>query len=341
MRAVIISAPFEASLDEIERIPVDPGEILIRCRTAAVCTTERRVFSGHLKYYPAIGGHEFAGVVESVDGADTGLAPGDHVAIDAHNRCGTCHYCVRGRSNVCVKMHELRKDYRFVLIGGGFADYAVALPSQVVRLPKHVDLEEASLMEPLACCINSIKKTDLAYGDTIAIAGAGTMGLLHLLLAKLRGASVLVTDVDAARLEMARRLGADHTVNPLEADPVAAVREITDGRGADAVVVAASARAAGEQGLAMVGRSGRLVFYASLHPRESLELDWNRIHYEEITVTGSEGNTERDFREAVALLAGGAIDLRPLISRVIALEELPAELASKPAGETQRVVVRL
>ena len=103
MRAVIISAPFEASLDEIERIPVDPGEILIRCRTAAVCTTERRVFSGHLKYYPAIGGHEFAGVVESVDGADTDLAPGDHVAIDAHNRCGTCHYCVRGRSNVRSK----------------------------------------------------------------------------------------------------------------------------------------------------------------------------------------------------------------------------------------------
>ena len=109
----------------------------------------------------------------------------------------------------------------------------------------------------------------------------------------------------------------------------------------DAVVVAASARAAGEQGLAMVGRAGRLVFYASLHPRESLELDWNRIHYEEITIAGAEGNTERDFREAVALLAGGSVDLRPLISRVIDLEELPEELASKPAGDVQRVVVRL
>ncbi len=341
MRAVIITSPLTASLQEIQRWSPEQHEVLVRCKAAAVCTTERRLFSGDLKLYPTIGGHELAGVIEWVDEKERELKPGDLVTIDAVNRCGRCYYCIKGDNNLCVDMYKSRKDCEYILIGGGFAEYVTLLKSQVVKLPSHVNLEEASLIEPLACCVHSIAKAQLAFGDTVAIVGAGTMGAMHVLLAKLMGAKTIVSDIDEARLEFVRQLGADVTVNPSVESPVEVVKDWTEGRGADAVIVAASSKTAGEQGLAMAGRLGRVVFYASLYPPGPIALDWNHIHYEEITVRGTEGKTGKDFHEAAKLVATGAVNVRRLISKVISLEELPAELASTPAGEMQRVVVSL
>ena len=104
MRAVVITGPGQASVQQIERWSPDPDEVLVRCGATAICTTERRVFSGDLPYYPTIGGHEVAGVVEWVNESQSGLKPGDRVAIDNDNRCGHCYYCVRGQSNVCVNI---------------------------------------------------------------------------------------------------------------------------------------------------------------------------------------------------------------------------------------------
>ncbi|MBA2526282.1 MAG: zinc-binding dehydrogenase [Pyrinomonadaceae bacterium] len=340
MRAVVITGPNEASLQRIERWLPEPDEVLIRCEAAAVCTTERRVFSGELPYYPAIGGHEVAGVVEWVKDTDSGLKPGDRVAMDGHNRCGTCYYCSRGHNNLCVDTFKPRKESKYIIIGGGFAEYTTMLPSQVLKLQDHLSLEEASLMEPLACCLHSMKKAHLRSGDTIAVVGAGTMGALHMMLAKHFGARTIVSDIDQARLEFVKQMGADVIVNPSVDDAVQVVKDHTDGRGADAVIVAASTRKGGEQALILVGPTGHVVFYASLYPKGLIDFDWNRIHYQEITIAGTEGHTREDFHEAVALAESGAVNVRPLISRVIPLEELPAELASKPAGETQRVVVR-
>ena len=341
MRAVVITGPNEASLQDVDRMVPAPGEALVRCHATAICTAERRVFSGHMKYYPMIGGHEFTGTIERVDGLEIDLEPGDRVAIDASTRCGRCYYCVKGRNNQCVKMFEFRQDLDYYQMGGGFGEYVALRPSQMVKLADHVDLEEASVLEPLACCIHSLKRAQIAFGETVLIIGAGTMGGMHVMLAKLSGAKVIVSDIDPARLAQAGQLGADRTVNPQAEDLVAIVKDLTSGRGADGVIVAASSREAGEQGLRCVGRTGRLVFYASLHPPGKLDLDWNRLHYEEIMITGTEGHTDQDFHEAAELLSNGAISVRPLISRVIALEELPGELGSKPAGETQRVVVKL
>jgi L-iditol 2-dehydrogenase len=341
MRAVVITAPQKASLQRIERWSPDPGEVLVRCKAAAICTTERRIFSGDLPLYPAIGGHEFAGVIEWVDETETNLKSGDRVAIDHVNRCGYCYYCIKGHNNLCVHMYESRRNCDYVLVGGGFAEYTTPLIGQIVKLPEPMNLEEASLIEPLACCLHSIKRARLSFGDTMAVIGAGTMGAMHVMLAKLVGATVIVSDIDDARLAVVKQVGADVTVNPQRDDPVNVVKDHTEGRGADAVIVAAGSKAAGEQGLAMVGRSGHVVFYSAQYPPGSLDVDWNHLHYKEITLTGSEGKTDRDFREAVKLISRGSVNVRPLISKVIPLDQLPDELAAKPAGQTQRVVVKL
>ena len=341
MRAVVITGPTEASVQEVDQMVPSPGEILVRCHASAICTAERRVFSGHIKFYPMIGGHEFTGTVEKLNGVETDLKEGDRVSIDASTRCGQCYYCVKGHNNQCIKMFEFPRGYSYYQMGGGFGEYVVLRPNQMIKLPDHVDMEEASVMEPLACCIHSMKRAQVAFGETVLIIGAGTMGAMHVMLAKLVGAKVIVSDVNQVRLDQAKQLGADVVVNPANEDLPEIVKDLTGGRGADGVIVAASVRAAGEQGLTCVGRTGRLVFYASLHPKGMIDLDWNRIHYEEITVTGTEGHTDNDFHEAVSLLSNRAVDVRPLISKVIPLEEVPSELALQPSGETQRVVVKL
>jgi threonine dehydrogenase-like Zn-dependent dehydrogenase len=340
MKAVIITGPKTASVQQIPRWSPAEDEVLVRCRAAAICTTERRLFAGDRQYYPAIGGHEFSGIVERVNGENSGLKPGDSVAVDPHYRCGHCFYCVRGHGSLCVNQFAAATRAGYIIMGGGFAEYATALPGQALKLPATTSLEEASLMEPLSCCVHSIKKAELTFGDTVAVVGAGTMGAMHVGLAKLSGARVLVSDLDDQRLNLLEKMGADVMINPQRDDPEKVVKDYTEGRGADAVIVAASAKAAGEQALRLVRKAGVVVFYASLYPPGPIDLDWNRIHYGEIQIKGTEGSTAKDFQEAVGLLVCGAIDFAPLISKVISLEELPEELGHKPAGEMQRVIVR-
>jgi L-iditol 2-dehydrogenase len=340
VQAVVITAPGQASLREIDRWSPGPGEVLVRCRAAAICTVERQIYSGLRPTYPAIGGHEVAGTVEIVNDSGSDLQPGQRVVLDAVRRCGRCHHCVKGQDHMCVEMRESRRPGGFVHIGGGFAEFTVLPASRCVRISDRVNFEQASLVEPLACCLHSIRKARLEAGETAVVLGAGTMGAMHILLARLGGARVLAVDLDPARLEFARHVGADETLDASRADPVEFVRKHTAGRGADAVFVTAGSAPAGEQALAAAGPLGRVVFYASTHPSVPLPVDWNRLHYGEYVITGSAGKTAADFRDAAALLDHGRVDLGSVVSRVIPLAGLPAELGATPAGATQRVVVR-
>jgi threonine dehydrogenase-like Zn-dependent dehydrogenase len=340
MNAVVITGPGQASLREIDRWSTSAGEVLVRCVAAAICTVERQIFSGQRPTYPAIGGHEVAGVVELVNDPVSALEPGQRVVLDAVRRCGRCHYCVKGQDHLCVEMRESRRPGGFALIGGGFAEFTVVPAARAVRLPECVSFEEASLIEPLACCLHSIRKARLEAGETVVVLGAGTMGGMHIMLAKLQGARVVATDLDPARLAFARHVGADEVLDASRADLVELVKNLTGGRGADAVFVTVGNTQAGERAVAMAGPLGRVVFYASTHPSVPVRLDWNRLHYGEHVITGSAGKTAADFLEAASLLAHKRVELSSFVSRVIALADLPAELGATPAGATQRVLVR-
>ena len=340
MKAVVITGPRQASLREIERWSPGPGEVLVRCKAAAICTVERQIFSGLRQTYPVIGGHEVAGVVELVNDPASDLEPGQRVVLDAVRRCGRCHYCVKGHDHMCVAMRESRRPGGFVHIGGGFAEFTIVPAVRTVHLSDDVEFEEACLVEPLACCLHSIRKANLKAGETVVVLGAGTMGAMHIVLAKLQGARVLAIDPDPARLTFARLIGADEILDGSRPDLVEFVKERTAGRGADAVFVTAGSGLAGERALAVAGPLGRVVFYASTHPSFPLRLDWNRLHYGEYVITGSAGKTAADFHDAASLLEQKRVDLRVFVSSVIPLAELPAELGATPAGETLRVVVR-
>lgn len=339
VKAYVVFGARDGRVVEVDPLKVEPGDVVLRTRATAICTTERRLYEGTLKIpYPVIAGHEVSGVVESVADAESGLAPGDHVVIDAVNRCGRCRFCIRGQSNLCPRIYTSKREgYR--IVGGGFADQVTVEANRLFKITGEVSHEEAALTEPLACCVHSVKRAGLQLGDTVAIIGAGTMGLLHVLVAKLHGAKVVVSDLDERRLELARRLGADWTINPAEIDPAAFIKERNDGLGADIVFIAASVRVAGQQALAMVERGGRVVFFASTHPPERLDVDWNLLHHKEVSLVGSVGKLQEEFRQAAALISSRAVDLRPLVTRTISLDGLSEELGLRPAGDTQRVVL--
>jgi 2-desacetyl-2-hydroxyethyl bacteriochlorophyllide A dehydrogenase len=320
MKAYVMFGARDGRVVDLPTFHRGEGEVLLRTRATAICTTERRIFEGSLKIpYPVIGGHEISAVVEEA-GADTGVAPGDHVVVDGVN-------------------NTRRESYQ--VVGGGFAEHITVPAARLFRMADGVTHQEAALTEPLSCCIHSVKRSGLVPGDIAAVIGAGTMGALHVMLARMMGASVFVSDPDERRRALASQLGAQVTIDPARQDPAAVIKEHTGGRLADVVFLAASVKAAGLQALGMVERAGRIVFFSATHPAEQLEVDWNLLHHKEVSLVGSVGKVADDFRQAAALIGNGSINVRPLISRTIALGELQDELSGRPAGDVQRVVVSL
>jgi L-iditol 2-dehydrogenase len=343
MKAAVFHAAGDIRVSGIAKPEPEPGMVLVRVTRTGICTFERRIYSGAQKHIPmpAIAGHEVAAVVEwAPDGL--GLEPGDKVAMDLVYRCGHCYYCVRGLDNQCEYLYTegLKWDGHHV-IGGGFGEYISVDPAKVFKVDQSVPDHIVALAEPLGCVIHSYSKTTVTLGDTIAVIGGGTMGSLHVVLAKLFGSKVLVSDPDPERREFVRdRLGADVVIDPREQNPIKAAKDMSDGRGVNAVFVTAGVAAAAEQAIEMAGKYSTVVLYASTHPAAKINLDWNRIHYNEIRIDGTESRSRDDVRKAAALLS--QLDLEPLVSKQIPLAGLPAELAKGvPTGATQRVVVNM
>jgi L-iditol 2-dehydrogenase len=226
--------------------------------------------------------------------------------------CGRCYQCRRGVFNYC---EQLTRGVR-----GGFSQYGVAPLSQLRRIPDHVSFEQAAFCEPLACVINGNEMTPMRLGDDVVIVGGGPIGLLHLQLAKNRGARCIVSDPLPARLEMAKQLGAHDVVDASQGDPVARVKELTEGRGADAVIVAVGAAEPSRQALEMAAIGGKVNYFAGAYPPAVLDFDTNLVHYRQLVVTGSHDFTPHHFTAALKLISFGIVQVESLISHRFALE---------------------
>jgi L-iditol 2-dehydrogenase len=322
MRAAMIHGPGELRIDEVPRPEPGPGQVLIRIRACGVCPSDVRSYTGERKssQYPRGVGHEWCGDVVAV-GADAGthevgggFAVGDRVAPDWRVVCGRCYYCRRGIFNYCQNLAHGQ-------VRGGFAEYGVAPTTNLRRIPDNVSYHAACFTEPLACCQNGISKNNIRFGDDVVIVGAGQIGLMHLQLARHLGGRVIVCDTLEARLAKAAELGAHAVVNVAAGDAVARVMDLTEGRGANAVVVAVGAPPAIELGLQVAGICASVNLFAGTYPPATLPLDPNLVHYKQLSLVGSHDFTPHDFTTALKLLATGVVKVEPLISHVLPLEE--------------------
>lgn len=313
----------------VERVPVPrlgEGELLVRVRTALTCGTDlkvwRRGYHARMIVPPSVFGHEFAGTVAAVGPGVTAFQPGMRVVAANSAPCGECFYCRRGAETVCEDL---------LFLNGAYAEY-VRVPARIVaknvlEIPSHLSFHEAALVEPLACVVRGFDETDIHPGDTVAVLGAGPIGLMFIQLARWHGARVIVAGRRANRLEAAARLGADYVVDASQDDPVAAVRALTEGgRGADRVIECVGQPEAWEMAVAMARKAGIVQLFGGCPANTKAKLDTHLLHYCEISLRSSFHHTPRHVRQALDLISQGAIAVEALVRGEEPLERLPAVL---------------
>jgi L-iditol 2-dehydrogenase len=316
-----------------------PGEALVRLRATAICTWEQRSYSGaQANKFPFIGGHEMAGeVVKIGPGGANELKVGDRVAIGPSS-CGRCHWCLTGQDRGCVQHYAGAVVYGDAWGPGGFAQYKIH-PANGLYDIGDASFELASLTEPLSCALHSARLLDIRVGQDAVVLGAGVMGLMNVLALKKHGARVIVSEIDADRLAKAKQMGADELIDASKEDPVARVRVLTEGRGAQAVVAAIGHASANEQGTAMLSEKGRYVLFAAAHPEPELTISPNTWHNRETGLFGVVSKEKQDFYAATRLIQYGQVDLRPLIEKAYPLEQIRVAMDQAIRPGTYRIVV--
>jgi len=326
MKAAVLEDLEKMVVKEVTTPQIGQGEILVRVRSCAVCGSDIRIYHrGNPRVKPPqIIGHEIAGEIVEVRSGVKKFKVGDRVALGADVPCGTCRFCRNGLGNNCPINYAI--GYQFQ---GGFAEY-IPLNELTVKygplhkIPGDLSFDEASLAEPLACCINGYELANLKLGDTVVVIGAGPVGLMLVELAKIMGADkVILSQRSRERLKLAQRFSADVLISSSEENFVERVMEETGGEGADVVMVACANPSAQEEALKVVGHRGRVNFFGGLPPGSSkISIDSNLIHYKECFVLGSHGSVPRQHKLALNLLAEGRIKGKDFITHHFALDDI-------------------
>jgi len=322
MKAAMLYGVKDLRIEDIPVPKVEAGEVLVKVKAATTCGTDLKIFQrGYVERViklPTIFGHEWAGEVVEVGKGLEWPKIGMRVRAGNSAPCLHCGMCQKGKYNLCENM---------IWLWGAYAEY-IKVPARMVlvntqEIPQHVSYEEAAITEPLACVLHGVEEAGVKLGDTVAIIGAGPIGLLHLLTVKKMGAEkVIIIDVVEERLNFAEKLGVDETVNAGKVDTVEMIRELTGNYGADVVIEAIGLPATWEQALKLVRKGGTVLEFGGCPPGTEIKLDAELLHYGEVKVLGTFHTTPLHFRKALDLIASRTIDVRPLITKKIKLEEI-------------------
>lgn len=335
MKAAVLHGPRALRVETVDAPTPGPGEVLVRVAAAGICGTDYRIWSGDRPVsYPLIPGHEFVGEVVAV-GPDVGrLAPGDRAAIEPNWGCGRCDLCREGSGNLCLERTAVGIDR-----AGGFAELVVLPERACWPAPRGLPDERLLLTEPLAVVVRAVARAAPRDGECAAVVGAGTLGLLALQVLRARGCRVLVVSRTDRRLGLARDLGAAATVALGAGDPVAAARRLSGRDGVDLVVETAGTATAIELALGQVGfvrPGGRVVLTGLPHEPASIPFFW--VVRREIDIRGSM-IYQREFAEALSLLADGVVDVGPILTHRFPLDAIEEALATHQRPEAIKVAV--
>ena len=341
MRALLLSEYKQLSVVDMPVPAIAEDEALVRVRACGVCGSDIHGYDGSTgrRIPPLVMGHEAAGVIERVGSRVDRFAAGDRVTFDSMVSCGACDFCRRGQINLCDNRMVLGVscgDYRR---HGAFAEY-VSVPARILyKLPDDLPFERAALTEAVSIAVHAVNRHVPAPGETAVVVGAGMIGLLTIQVLKVKGVRTIVAvDVDARKLELARRMGAAQTVNATAGDVPAAVTDITGGRRADAAFEVVGHRDTVAQAIRSVRKGGTVVLIGNLSP--TVELPLQSVVTREISVLGSCGSNG-EIPECVDLLARGAIDVDPIISLKAPLDAGPELFARLYAGDRDLMKVIL
>jgi len=312
----------------VQQVSITRRQAMLKVSACAVCGYDVRVFrNGHRKVSPpVILGHELCGQIQSDITVGNGMTinAGSRVAVCPLIPCLHCPYCHTGDYNLCMNLKEIGST-----TDGGFAQY-VAIPEQMIRIgglvpvPDNLTDEEAALLEPLACCLNSFSRMlPVAKQSSVVIIGDGPMGLIHLQLFKrLSSSRVAIVGKVPSRMEKSRAMGAD-AVFAYSSETVADVLDFAgDSSGAGAVVVATSNPVAFDLATKVSGKNSKINIFAGMPSGQTFLLDANWLHYNQISITGAFSSTPKMLEEATRIAADKVIDLSAIITHKYSLSEI-------------------
>ena len=317
MKAAVLREAGRVGPETWPRPVIASGELLLRLRGCGLCGSDIAKVGAAATKLPLVLGHEVVGDVAERGAGVSGFAVGDRVVAAHHVPCGACHYCWRGSESMCAAFKTSNLD------PGGFAEY-VRVPVANVRhatfkIPGHVSDEAASFVEPLACCLRAVRRARVEAGDTTVVIGLGSIGCLFVQLARRAGARVVGVDLLAERCDLAARLGAEAAGTPEAMAP--RVRDLSEGRGADQIIVTGGGAAVLPWGTSVVRDGGSLHYFAG-GTGDALPLPLEVLYKRELTITTTYSSSPADLAEAFALVVKGEVTTEPLISHHLPLDRL-------------------
>jgi L-iditol 2-dehydrogenase len=348
MRAAVYRGPGEIRVDEIPRPECGPGELLVRIASCGVCWTDIKKVDHGLLPPPRVFGHEMAGTVAEAGEGVTRFAAGDRVQVYHHIPCRDCRLCERGLYAQCAGYKRTGATAGFEPAGGGFAEYVRVLPwivagGGVTPVPDGVSLDAASLLEPVNTCLKCVRTAATRPGDTVLVVGAGAIGQILTRLLVLEGARVVVSEPRADRREAALASGAASVRDPFREDVGRAVREATDGRGADAAIVAVPGQAPVDTAMEAIGPGGRVVLFAHTKLGDPVTVDGGQVCALEKRVVGAY-SADADLSDEVAdLVFSGRLAVEDLVTHRFPLARAAEAfaLARSPQDGALKVLVEM
>ena len=345
MQAAVYRGKDDVRLETVPVPEIGAGELLVRIHTCGICGTDLKKISTGSHSSPRIFGHEMAGQIVAAGAGVEKFAVGDRVMVFHHIPCGECYYCRKKVFAQCPVYKKVGATAGFEASGGGFAEYIRVMDwvvrKGVVKVPDHVSYEQASFIEPVNTCMKAIEQLRLEADETVLVVGQGPIGIMLALLARRTGATVVTSDLYPQRLKISESFGLAQTVNAGQADAAARVRELTGGRGADAVVLATAGNSLIKPAMEATRPGGRIMLFAQTQ-RSEAAIDPSAVCMDEKTLMGSYSASVDLQEENVKLVFSGEIEFARLISHRFPLAEAVEALrvASHPAPDTMKIVIQ-
>ncbi len=345
MLAAIYKGKNKIDIEEVPIPKINENELLIKVKACNICGTDIKILKyGYHKIKEGehrILGHEVAGEIIKKGGNVSLFNLGDSVVVAPNIGCGHCYLCAAGYNNLC-------NDYEAfgVSINGGFAEYMKVTNKAIVsgnltKIPENLSFLEASITEPFSCVYNAYESLKTGPNDNVLIIGAGVMGLLHLVLSKMTGAKkVIVSDISDDRLKLAKKYGADITLNPSKINLKEKVFSNTEGKGADIIITACSVPSIQEEALDLAAKLGRINFFGGLpEGKDGIMFKSNIVHYRQLRITATTGSTISQFIKSMEILKNKKFDIRGLITHTFSLKEIEDAFEKAISGKGLKISI--
>ena len=345
MKAAVYRGVNDVRMETVPVPEVGPGEILIRVHTCGICGTDLKKISTGSHSAPRIFGHETTGIVAAMGRNVSGYRLGERVMVFHHIPCGECYYCRHKVFAQCPTYKKVGVTAGYEPSGGGFSEYVRVMDwivrKGVVRIPDDVSFEQAAFIEPVNTCLKGIETLRLTAGESVLVMGQGPIGIVLAALARRCGTRVITSDLFPQRLTIAKTFGLNENIDASTSNTITTIREMTEGRGADAVILAVAGNALIRTAMDATRPGGRVLLFAQTQ-RGDATIDPAAVCVDEKSLLGSYSASVDLQEESVRFVFSGEMELERLISHRFPLAESveALHLAAHPKPDSMKVVIQ-